>query len=81
MSLAEIALDFRISRQAASELLNRATKTMQDYEDKLHMIKKFKEISLSCSVLEECFNKENFSKDIKSRLGKEIADIRKVLNM
>ncbi len=81
MSLAEIASDFNISRQGVSELLKRATKTMQDYEAKLHMLKKFKEISLSCAAIEECFQKEDFSKEIKPRITKEVANIRKVLNM
>ncbi len=54
---------------------------MQDYEAKLHMLKKFKEISLSCAAIEECFQKEGFSKEIKPRITKEVANIRKVLNM
>ena len=43
MSLAEIAESYGISRQGVHDLIRRCTKTMQKYEDKLHMIKRFEE--------------------------------------
>ena len=44
MSLNEIAERYEISRQAAHDLIKRCTKTMMNYEDKLHMVDRFMKI-------------------------------------
>ena len=44
LSLSEVAETHSISRQAAHDLIKRVTKTLQGYEDKLHMISRFKKI-------------------------------------
>lgn len=41
LSLKEIAEDKGISRQGVSDLLHRCTNTLEEYEDKLHLIEKF----------------------------------------
>lgn len=41
MSLSEVADNYGISRQGVHDLLKRCDKSMQDYEDKLHLISKF----------------------------------------
>lgn len=41
MSLGEIAKDLNITRQGVRDYLTRAQKTLQDYEDKLHIAKRF----------------------------------------
>lgn len=51
MSLAEIAESYGISRQGVHDLIRRCTKTMQKYEDKLHMIKRFEEIRKETDAL------------------------------
>ena len=43
MSLSEIASDYGISRQGVHDLLKRCDKILLDYEEKLHLIKKFQE--------------------------------------
>lgn len=41
LSLAEIASEHGISRQAVHDIIKRASKSLEDYEDKLHLLKKF----------------------------------------
>ena len=41
MSLSEVADNYGISRQGVHDLLKRCDKSMQDFEDKLHLISKF----------------------------------------
>lgn len=44
LSLGEIAADRGISRQAVHDVIKRSTKTLEEYEDKLHLIEKFVQI-------------------------------------
>ena len=44
LSLSEVAEAHCITRQAAHDLIRRVTKILQGYEDKLHMISRFKKI-------------------------------------
>lgn len=53
MSLAEIAEQEKISRQAVSDLIRRVTAQMQDYEDKLGLVERFRRIRKSCDLLTE----------------------------
>ena len=41
MSLSEIADEYGISRQGVHDTIKRVNKTLQGYEDKLHLIEKF----------------------------------------
>ena len=41
LSLGEIAQDFGISRQGVHDLIKRCDKTLQGYEEKLHLLQKF----------------------------------------
>ena len=41
LSLGEIAADRGISRQAVHDVIKRSTRTLEEYEDKLHLIEKF----------------------------------------
>lgn len=44
LSLKEIAEDYGISRQGVSDLIHRCTKSLEEYEKKLHLIEKFMSI-------------------------------------
>ncbi len=44
LSLSEIADNYDISRQAAHDLLKRVNKLLEGYENKLHMIQRFRSI-------------------------------------
>ncbi len=57
MSLSEIASDEGISRQGVHDLVKRCNKSLQSYEDKLHLVEKFvkmkEKIEEMQSILEE----------------------------
>ena len=40
-SLSEVAADLNISRQGVHDMIKRCTKTLEGYEEKLHLIRKF----------------------------------------
>lgn len=52
LSLSEIAERHGVSRQGVSDLLNRATKTMADYEEKLGLVRKFSRIDALCGEMD-----------------------------
>lgn len=51
MSLTEIADENGISKQGVHDLIKRCTNTLQDYENKLHMIKRFEAIKSQAEEL------------------------------
>lgn len=53
LSLSEVAEAHGISRQAAHDLIRRVTKSLQGYENKLHMISRFKRIELLAGEIRE----------------------------
>lgn len=65
-SVSEIAEEYGISRQGASDLIKRINKILEDYENKLHLVDKFEKIkdriiSLDCLSSEE---KEEILKEL-----------------
>ncbi len=62
MSLTEIADDNGISKQGVHDLIKRCTRTLQEYEDKLHMIRRFEAIKSRAEELKrysgECLDIE-----------------------
>ncbi len=44
LSLAEIAQEEGISRQGVHDMVKRCTKTLEEYESKLHLVQKFTDI-------------------------------------
>ncbi len=53
MSLTEIADEHGISKQGVHDLIKRCTRTMQSYEDRLHMIRRFEVIKENANKLQE----------------------------
>lgn len=72
MSLAEIAEEFNISRQGAHEAIKSAEKTLNDYESKLNLVKRYKSLS---DIIDKLDKKLESNKD-----DKEIKDIKNELN-
>lgn len=55
-TISEIATEFQVSRQAASDLIKRINKILESYEEKLKLVEKFsniKSIILSLDKLSE----------------------------
>ncbi|MBE5841834.1 MAG: DNA-binding protein [Butyrivibrio sp.] len=53
LSLTEIADEHGISKQGVHDLIKRCTKTMQGYEDRLHMIRRFEAIKENAEELQK----------------------------
>ena len=53
MSLNEIAQAEGVSKQAVYDLLRRTTRQLQRYEDRLHLMERFRAIEDDCSALEK----------------------------
>ncbi|MBR1476782.1 MAG: DNA-binding protein [Lachnospiraceae bacterium] len=73
MSMSEIAEENGISRQAVHDLIKRCNDTLQEYENKLHLVERFKEakkISESISRLSDTQNSGNEAQDIYYRIAR-----------
>lgn len=69
-SLAEIAKENGISRQGVHDLVRRCDRSLQEYEDKLHLVERFLKIKNQISRLEELtddteMTKEEFMQRVK----------------
>ncbi len=53
MSLTEIADEYGISKQGVHDLIKRCNKILEDYEDKLHMIRRYESIREDVNELTE----------------------------
>ena len=52
-SLSEVAEDLGISRQGVHDMIKRCNKTLEDYEDKLHLVDKFLNIRAQVKRIHE----------------------------
>lgn len=73
LSLSEIAKDAGISRQGVHDMMKRCNKTLQSYEEKLHLVEKFLKIKEKVRCIDELLEtyEETGSKEI-------VSDIRKI---
>ena len=53
LSLAEIAEEKEITRQGVHDIIKRTSKKLREYEDSLHLIKKFRTIELNVNRIKE----------------------------
>ena len=68
MSLTEIADENGISKQGVHDLIKRCTNTLQGYEDRLHMIRRFEAIKAQALALDELSGCDEIDKELGSRL-------------
>jgi uncharacterized protein len=61
-SLGEIAEEYDISRQAVYDNIKRTEAMLEEYEEKLLLLKKFQERKVILDQLKEGFEKQQFSK-------------------
>ncbi len=67
MSLTEIADEHGISKQGVSDLIKRCTKTLQSYEDKLHMIRRFEAIKAQAEELKSISSLNGDDSEIRKK--------------
>lgn len=72
MSLSEIAQEFGISRQGVHDLVKRCDRTMEKYEDKLHLVERFQQCRKQIARI--CELTENYREDADAAM-KEIREI------
>ena len=75
LSLGEIAGDAGISRQGVHDLIKRCNRTLQGYEDKLHLVEKFLAIKGKLHDINLILDEYEAAGD---NAGKLVADIRKI---
>ncbi|MDO4311729.1 MAG: YlxM family DNA-binding protein [Eubacteriales bacterium] len=75
LSLGEIAKDAGISRQGVHDLIRRCDKTLQGYEDKLHLVSRFLAVKEKIHDINEILDREAESAGDVVKLK---ADIRKI---
>ncbi|MBO5623242.1 MAG: DNA-binding protein [Butyrivibrio sp.] len=68
MSLTEIADEHGISKQGVHDLIKRCTKALQQYEDSLHMIKRFEAIKSRAEELKGLSQQDMDASDFRSRV-------------
>lgn len=62
-SLGEIAAEYGISRQGVHDLIRRCNHSLQEYENKLHLVEKFLKIKENIACLQKIAEDENVSRD------------------
>ena len=75
LSLGEIARDAGISRQGVHDLIKRCNKTLQGYEDKLHLVEKFLTIKAKVQNMNEIIDSYESTDESTRKLA---SDIRKI---
>lgn len=75
LSLGEIARDAGISRQGVHDLIKRCNKTLQGYEDKLHLVEKFLTIKAKVQDMNQILESYESAHEDTRKLA---SDIRKI---
>jgi predicted DNA-binding protein YlxM (UPF0122 family) len=73
MSLTEIADEHGISKQGVHDLIKRCTKTLQGYEDKLHMIRRFEAIKAQAEELKKASGQDADAGELR-KIAQQISD-------
>ena len=71
MSLGEIAADFDISRQGVHDLIKRCDKTLQGYEDKLHLLQRFISVKEKIQKIESITTQDDV-RDLANQILEEL---------
>ena len=72
MSLTEIADEHGISKQGVHDLIKRCTRSLQEYEDKLHMIRRFEAIKTQVERLRDASGGDKDLLDISEKILEEL---------
>lgn len=75
LSLAEVSEEEGISRQGVHDLIKRCDKTLEEYEDKLHLIEKFQMIKKEVSKMDSFIDNEEMKASTKESLKSSLKNI------
>ena len=78
LSLSELADDYGISRQGVHDLIKRCDKTLEDYEQKLHLIERFSKIRRYSEMIIDEVKKSN-DDDLIKKTEDYVVNIRQLL--
>lgn len=73
LSLGEIAQEYQISRQGVHDLIKRCDRTLQGYEDKLHLISRFSSVKKKIEEISALAEKEELSRKELTEQIKNVA--------
>lgn len=79
MSLAEIAEEFKISRQGVHDALKNAEKTLQAYDDKLMLIEKSAEREGLAKFAYEKIDSIKRNTAVNSEMGTELEELKQII--
>ena len=81
LSLVEIAEEYDISKQGVHDLLRRCTKTLEGYENRLHMIERTDRIRKVLNVLSEAAkDSSNDAEALRTKINEAIVSITEELS-
>lgn len=63
LSLGEIAQEYGISRQGVHDLIKRCNRSLQEYEEKLHLIQRFMKIKEQVNQLNRAAESEGLTRE------------------
>ena len=73
LSLGEIAQEYGISRQGVHDLIKRCDRTLQGYEDKLHLIQRFSSVKKKIEEISALAEEEKLSRTELAEQMKKVA--------
>lgn len=73
LSLGEIAGEYNISRQGVHDLIRRCNHSLQEYENKLHLVQKFMTIKQKVKEIDKLTEDESLSRGELGTKMKELA--------
>ncbi len=68
-SLSELANEYNISRQGIHDLLKRCDKVLEEYEDKLHLVERFKKIRKIASKIDDLTDDEEIKELVRELIS------------
>ncbi len=74
LSLSEIASEYNISRQGVHDLIRRCDHTLQEYEEKLHLIGKFIRIREKVESIHKLAEEQTSDREELIRQMKQLSD-------
>ena len=74
-SLSEIAKDAGISRQGVHDMIRRCNRTLEEYEEKLHLVEKFRHAKQEVSRIEQLAKESGTQPDEEiARIARELLE-------